>query len=217
MAMPVKINRRSDMRYYIADNHFFHRALNTKMDKRGFKSVEEMNDYMIQQWNLKVKKNDEVILLGDFSWGSWKDTKSVLDQLKGKKYLIKGNHDRFIEDKEFDASYFKWIRDYEELNDNHRKVILCHYPIACYNGQYRRNEEGIPKTFMLHGHIHKTQDQIYLDEYQNYVQNQKHISISGNEENVPCQFLNCFCMYSDYIPMTLDEWIKIDQKRRMKL
>lgn len=90
MAMPVKINRRSDMRYYIADNHFFHRALNTKMDKRGFKSVEEMNDYMIQQWNLKVKKNDEVILLGDFSWGSWKDTKSVLDQLKGKKYLIKG-------------------------------------------------------------------------------------------------------------------------------
>ena len=70
---------------------------------------------------------------------------------------------------------------------------------------------------MLHGHIHKTQDQIYLDDYQNYVQNQKHISISGNEENVPCQFLNCFCMYSDYIPMTLDEWIKIDQKRRMKL
>ena len=54
-------------------------------------------------------------------------------------------------------------------------------------------------------------------DYQNYVQNQKHISISGNEENVPCQFLNCFCMYSDYIPMTLDEWIKIDQKRRMKL
>ena len=39
MAMPVKINRRSDMRYYIADNHFFHRALNTKMDKRGFKSI----------------------------------------------------------------------------------------------------------------------------------------------------------------------------------
>ena len=64
MAMPVKINRRSDMRYYIADNHFFHRALNTKMDKRGFKSVEEMNDYMIQQWNLKVKKNDEMNLVG---------------------------------------------------------------------------------------------------------------------------------------------------------
>ena len=34
------------MRYYIADPHFFHGALNTKMDRRGFESVEAMNEYM---------------------------------------------------------------------------------------------------------------------------------------------------------------------------
>ena len=52
---------------YIADCHFFHRRLNTEMDKRGFASAEEMNEYMIRQWNAKVTKNDTVYILGDFS------------------------------------------------------------------------------------------------------------------------------------------------------
>ena len=24
---------------------------------------------------------------------------------------------------------------------------------------------------------------------------------------IPCNMINCFCMYSDYVPLTLDEWI----------
>lgn len=26
--------------------------------------------------------------------------------------------------------------------------------------------------------------------------------------------INCFCMFSDYVPLTLDEWIEVDRKRR---
>lgn len=206
------------MRYYIADLHFFHRALNENMDKRGFIDVEEMNEYMIQQWNSKVRKNDEVVVLGDFSWGSLEQTNEVLDRLKGKLFLIEGNHDRFLKDKDFDASRFEWIKQYAELNENKRKVVLSHYPIACYNGQYRRDEQGNPKTYMLHGHIHNTQDQLFLDHYQDYVQSQFHARIGDGElEHVPCQLINCFCMYSDYVPMTLDEWIEIDKERRNKI
>ncbi len=51
------------MRYYIADPHFFHGNLNTKMDYRGFADAEEMNGYMLQKWNAKVRKNDEVVIL----------------------------------------------------------------------------------------------------------------------------------------------------------
>ena len=65
-------------------------------------------------------------------------------------------------------------KDYAELNDNRRKVVLSHYPIACYNGQYRRDENGNPKTYMLHGHIHKTQDQQLLDAYQEMVTHTTH-------------------------------------------
>lgn len=61
------------MRYYIADNHFHHARMNTAMDKRGFESLEAMHDYMIKQWNSVVRKNDEVVILGDFS--PWKTTK----------------------------------------------------------------------------------------------------------------------------------------------
>ncbi len=203
------------MRLYIADNHFFHRALNTNMDCRGFADVEEMNEYMIEQWNKKVKKNDEVVILGDFSWGRVEETKEVLERLNGRLFLVRGNHDRFLDDKHIDlSSYFGWVKDYAELSDNRRKVVLSHYPIACYNGQYRRDEQGNPKTFMLHGHIHKTQDQQLLDAYQDFVSKQEHVSISKQIETIPCQMINCFCMYSNYQPMTLDEWIEIDRKRR---
>ena len=206
------------MRYYIADTHFFHRSLNEKMDQRGFEDIDQMNEYMIDQWNSKVRKNDEVVVLGDFSWGNAKETMDILDELKGRIYLIRGNHDRFLEDKNFDVSRFEWIKDYAELTENKRKVVLSHYPIACYNGQYRRDESGKPKTFMLHGHIHKTQDQQFLDAYQDYVQKQTHPRIGdGQLETVPCQLINCFCMYSDYVPMTLDEWIEIDKQRRNNL
>ena len=45
------------MRFYISDQHFFHSNLNDHMDKRGFATGEEMNEYMISQWNSKVRKN----------------------------------------------------------------------------------------------------------------------------------------------------------------
>ncbi|MBP3869360.1 MAG: metallophosphoesterase family protein [Faecalicoccus sp.] len=205
------------MRYYIADTHFFHKALNTKMDCRGFADVYEMNEYIIHQWNSKVRKNDEVVILGDFSWGNAEETMSVLEQLNGRLYLITGNHDRFIKDKKMDLSRFIWIKDYAELHENKRKVVLCHYPIVCYNGQYRKDINGNPSTYMLHGHIHQTHDQELLDHYQAYVASQMHTCIDGSIEPIPMQMINCFCMYSDYKPMTLDEWIEIDKKRRETL
>ena len=33
---------------------------------------------------------------------------------------------------------------------------------------------------------------------------------------IPCQMINCFCMYSDYTPLTLEEWVECDQRRRNK-
>ena len=30
---------------------------------------------------------------------------------------------------------------------------------------------------------------------------------------LPCQMINCFCMYSDYTPLTLEEWVECDCRR----
>lgn len=203
------------MRYYIADLHFFHENMNTKMDCRGFETVEEMNEYMINQWNRKVRKNDEVVILGDLSWGKAKETNELLKRLNGKLYMIRGNHDYFLDEKEFDNSRFEWIKSYDELKDNKRKVVVCHYPIMCYNGQYRLNEKGESKTYMLYGHVHDTQDQRLLEQFQEITRSTKSIGPDGTKKNIPCNMINCFCMYSNYIPLSLDEWIECDKRLKM--
>lgn len=203
------------MRYYISDCHFYHRSLLDKMDKRGFDSVEQMNEYMIEQWNKKVRRNDEVIILGDFSWGNGQQTNELLERLNGRKFLIKGNHDLYLKDKAFDQSLFGWVKDYAELHDNTRKVILCHYPIVCYNGQYRKDKDGNPRTWMLYGHIHNTHDQDLVDHYADYVSTQTHAAIgSAQQLPIPLQMINCFCMRSDYQPLSLDEWIEVENQRQ---
>lgn len=204
------------MRYYIADLHFFHEKLNTSMDCRGFADAEQMNEYMVQKWNARVKPDDEVVILGDLSFGKAAQTNELLQRLKGRLYLIQGNHDRFLKDNAYDASRFVWIRPYEEMKDNGRKVVLCHYPILCYNGQYRLDKNGAPKTYMLYGHVHDTFDQRLMERFQEITAASVRQSPDGTIRHIPCNMINCFCQYSDYTPMTLDEWIACDRARRQK-
>ena len=51
---------------------------------------------MIMKWNRKVQKNDEVVIIGDFSFGNSEETISLLHRLNGKLFLIQGNHDKFL-------------------------------------------------------------------------------------------------------------------------
>ena len=206
------------MRYYISDLHFFHESMNTRMDCRGFTSVEEMHQYIIERWNNKVRKNDEVMILGDLSYGKAEETNQLLEQLNGKLFLIKGNPDYFLKDKRFNSKRFQWIESYKEVKDDGRKVILSHYPIFCYNGQYRKNKKGQAKTYMLYGHVHNSFDEILVNQFQNEMRACKRelLGVEGLE-NIPCQMINCFCMFSDYTPLTLNEWIVVDAKRRQSM
>jgi calcineurin-like phosphoesterase family protein len=199
------------MIYYIADCHFFHGALNEKMDKRGFSSAEEMNDYMIKKWNDKVTNSDTVIVIGDLSLGKAKETSELLHALKGKICLIRGNHDKFLDAADFDKSRFEWIDGYREITDSQRKVVLCHYPILFYNGQYRLKKSGEPKTYMLYGHVHETRDEVLLQKFIKEVRETAYTPIHGEHTAViPCNMINCFCARSDYEPLTLTEWINLD-------
>ena len=176
----------------------------------------EMNAYMIEKWNQKVRWNDEVIILGDLSFGTAEESTALLEQLNGHLCLIQGNHDRYGTKKGYSASRFKWIRPYTELRDNRRKVILCHYPILCYNGQYKLMEDGRPQTYMLYGHVHDTVDQRLIEDFQEKIRSTVRYDRSGHPFHIPCNLINCFCMYSDYTPLTLDEWIECDRQRMEK-
>jgi hypothetical protein len=73
---------------------------------------------------------------------------------------------------------------------------------------------------MLYGHVHNTFDEYLVNEFINRTRDRKRILSTGDSTeliNIPCQMINCFCMFSDYVPLTLDEWIEVDKTRREQL
>lgn len=158
-------------------------------DNRPFTSIEEMNQELITRWNKVVAPCDTVYILGDMFWCKNTEAIPILDQLKGSKILIKGNHDR-CHDKEF-ASRFDKICDYMEIKDGSRNVVLCHYPIPCFNKHYYGE-------YHLYGHVHNSFEW-------NMMENCKRMMKELYDK--PCEMFNVGVMmkYIDYTPRTLDE------------
>ena len=71
---------------------------------------------------------------------------------------------------------------------------------------------------MLYGHVHNTHDEQLIHRF---IMETRSTSVMTRHatapEKIPCNMINCFCMFSDYQPMTLDEWIETDRKRREAL
>ncbi len=207
------------MKLYISDLHFYHENA-IKMDERNFSDIHQMNQYMINQWNSTVKGGDIVVVLGDLFWTKEPDEVNyVLNRLSGKICLIEGNHDnRWLKKPGINLSRFEWIKSYAEFQDGERNVIASHYPIFCYNHQYLTNEDGSPRTYMLYGHIHNTHDELLVNQFQKITRETR---VKNNkdsiERHIPCNMINCFCKFSDYKPLSLDEWIKLDAQRRENL
>ena len=71
---------------------------------------------------------------------------------------------------------------------------------------------------MLYGHVHNTFDEYLVNEHMKQLRQYKRPVRAGSEmAGIPSQMINCFCMFSDYVPLTLDEWIQLDKKRRVKI
>lgn len=180
--------------YYISDTHFGHSNV-IDFDHRPYKNVQEMDEALINNWNNVVSNEDTVYILGDFCWLKEDEWLEYLWQLKGKKQLIRGNHDLWsmstILKKEFAD-----IKEYKEITDNGRHVIMCHYPLLCYKGSYD------PKTWMLHGHTHITREQDFVEAWTKEL-----IQSKALESDSWGHIINVGCMIHNYIPVTLDQLI----------
>lgn len=108
-----------------------------------------MNEKLIQNWNSLVQPDDEVYILGDVTMKGPEQAFAVLSRLSGTKYLIKGNHDYFVDKEDWEqyAWVFRWEKEYYELLWNNQKFVLFHYPIAEWNDYYKG-------AIHLHGHQH---------------------------------------------------------------
>jgi calcineurin-like phosphoesterase family protein len=135
------------MIYFTADTHFGHVNV-IKMSNRPFADINEMNKTLITNWNSLVSDRDEIYILGDFLFKSTGlEAKRILQKLNGKKYLVKGNHEKYLSDPDFDESLFEWVKDYHVLDYKDSRFILFHYPILEWQFYHR-------KSAHLYGHVH---------------------------------------------------------------
>ncbi len=114
--------------YTIGDLHLSFKE-NKPMDIFG-DNWENHEEKIKEDWIKKVKEDDLVVLPGDFSWAMYlsrtdEDFK-YLNQLPGKKLLLKGNHDywwttlksmrNFLEENNFENIDFIYNNSYEYEN-----------------------------------------------------------------------------------------------------
>lgn len=138
------------MRWFTSDIHFDHKnILKFCPETRKFADVDEMNETIIQRYNNTVSDDDEVFILGDVGFDRIRAI-DHLRRLKGKKYLIVGNHDHHMLNElavRGNLNIFAGIWDYLEIKDAKRHLVLFHFPIHEWNKMHYG-------SIHLHGHTH---------------------------------------------------------------
>ena len=59
---------------------------------RGFNSIQQMNETIVETWNRTVDDDDDIYILGDVMLGS-PDNIHYVERLRGRIHIVLGNHD----------------------------------------------------------------------------------------------------------------------------
>ncbi len=135
-----KFNHNKDSKLFlVADTHWNHNK-EFLYKKRGFSSIEEHDETLVQRWNETVRPQDSVIHLGDFIVGAGEKSESkaieFLNKLNGNITLLWGNHNagiRTIFKKEVQKILGAAYTDESEVYPvyfNERIRFLGHYCLA---------------------------------------------------------------------------------------
>ena len=87
-----------------SDWHFAHDKFFC-YERRGFKSVFEMNEELLYLHNHFVAPNDEVYVLGDLTLGNAEVGMKYIREMNGRLHIIRGNHDSDKKIKEYLGNY----------------------------------------------------------------------------------------------------------------
>ena len=126
--------------------------------------IKRHDEWLIDLWNSTVNRGDFVYHLGDFCLGNRERTEYILNRLHGKKFFIRGNHDKSLNGNE---RFLEGLWDIKEVKFNHDQfpfvnanetfcAELCHYPLVAWN----RRTHG---TVNIHGHLHGAGDKLNSD------------------------------------------------------
>jgi calcineurin-like phosphoesterase family protein len=103
-----------------------------------------MNEAIIAKHNAIVGADDTFYYLGDLCFDNKEDWH--LSRLNGKKFFIRGNHDRHGIRKAY-ARYGTYLGDFAEVEVEGKQITLCHYALRVWNKSHRG-------SWSLYGHSH---------------------------------------------------------------
>ena len=154
--------------YFTSDTHYGHsnicRATTNWTDAdsvtRDFKSLDHMNDTIVNNINSIVGEDDVLIHLGDWSFGGFENIAEFRGRIVCKNvHLTHGNHDHHIRrNKDGIQSLFSSTQDYMQLDVRRPSTrgkgtmdkfsfICMHFPIASWDSMNAN-------MMHLHGHTH---------------------------------------------------------------
>lgn len=158
------------MNFYTADSHF---SLNDdsviSRDYRPFKTLKEMNEGIINNWNKQAGKDDVIYHLGDFVNYNLKDLDcepllKLVQKINAKVVLILGNNEKRILTNRFGGNFEKF-RDYllgfgfSDVFENEMRMNIAGKEfklVHCPNDADKTNE------YNLFGHVHRC---VFVKEY----------------------------------------------------
>lgn len=153
--------------WYRSDEHFLHKS---QAARRGFNSVEEHDEFLIDNHNSYVKPDDTVWFLGDLSMER-KVSKiaHLIERMNGIKNWVPGNHDSthpmkrgFLSELKQSQGLFNFVGSHASFRAEGTTILLNHFPYAGMPGSDHTDEDRyvqwrFPNSglFLLHGHTHQ--------------------------------------------------------------
>lgn len=148
--------------FITADLHLGH-AFVAKL--RGFDSVDDHDQWVIDSINRKVARSDDLWILGDLSLQKVARYRDRLAEIRGRKRVVLGNHDTahpmnrgwFNQSMQL-AKEVEWVGTDATIRHAGVKFRLSHFPTFGDHTELDRFAQWRPRItddeVLLHGHTH---------------------------------------------------------------
>lgn len=138
--------------WLVSDTHFNH-SREFLYGPRGFTSVEEMNEAIIERWNSVVDPDDRVIHLGDTMLNDNQKGIECMSRLNGQICLIYGNHDSDVRKELFwyELPMIITLGYAHVFKHGKLSIYLSHYPTLTANIDDKHFSQHV---ICFHGHTH---------------------------------------------------------------
>ncbi len=139
--------------WFTSDTHLGHANI-IKYCKRPYNDVVEMDNALIDNWNILVSPEDHVYHLGDFAYGDVQKVWNYIRRLNGIIHIIWGNHDKGLKQlykysRHLAQGKVFFLHDMAEVTVEKQTIILNHYAMRIWNKSHH-------ESWHLYGHSHGT-------------------------------------------------------------